>query len=134
MSEAPDPARRAAEHADAYSQIYADPEFTELRRRFRRLVFPLVAGFLAWYFLYVLLATYAHDFMATEVFGRVNVGLLLGLGQFVSTFGIAWWYAHRADRDLDPLAASLNSKHAALTERPLPAEPVQGGTGRGAAG
>ena len=43
---------------------------------------------MAWYFLYVLLADYAHDFMAKEVFGNVNVGLLFGLGQFVSTFTI----------------------------------------------
>jgi uncharacterized membrane protein (DUF485 family) len=127
VSEPRDPARRASEHADAYRSIHDTPEFAELRRRFRRLVFPLVAGFLAWYFVYVLLATYAHDLMATEVFGRVNVGLLLGLGQFVSTFGIAWWYAHRADRDLDPLAAELNARHAELTRRKAE-EPAARGT------
>ena len=31
-------------------------------------------AFLAWYLLYVLLSTYAPDFMATEVFGNVNLG------------------------------------------------------------
>lgn len=115
MTQQTDSARRAPEHADAYQQIYDSPEFAQLRARFRRLVLPLVAAFLGWYFLYVLLATYAHEFMAREVFGRVNVGLLLGLGQFVSTFGIAWFYARRADRDVDPLAARLNARYAALT-------------------
>ena len=61
-------------------------EFQALKRRFRRFVFPMTAFFLAWYFLYVLLADYAHDFMSTKVWGNITVGLLLGLGQFVSTF------------------------------------------------
>ena len=42
--------------------------------------------FLAWYLLYVLLADYAHDFMSTKVVGNINIGLILGLLQFVSTF------------------------------------------------
>ena len=35
-------------------------------RRFRRFVFPMTALFLVWYFLYVLLAAYAPDFMAHQ--------------------------------------------------------------------
>jgi uncharacterized membrane protein (DUF485 family) len=106
--------RRATENEAAYDLLYASPEFAHLRRRFRRLVLPLMAGFLAWYFAYVLLATYAHDFMAHEVAGRINVGLLLGLAQFVSTFAIAWFYAHRADRDIDPLSAALHTRYVDL--------------------
>ena len=119
---APDPARRTADNEAAYDLLHASPEFAELRRRFRRLVLPLTAGFLAWYFLYVLLATYAHDLMAHEVFGRINVGLLLGLAQFVSTFGIAWFYAHRAERDVDPLSAGLHTRYVDL----LAAEAAKG--------
>ena len=114
MTPVPDP-RRATQDADIYEQLHASPEFAELRRRFRRLVFPLTAAFLTWYFVYVLLATYRKEFMAREVFGHVNVGLLLGLGQFVSTFGIAWLYAHRAERDLDPAAEELHAKFSALS-------------------
>ena len=86
------------------------PEFEQLRRKFRRFVFPLTALFLAWYFLYVLLADYAHDFMATPVFGNVNVGLLLGLGQFVTTFAITTLYVWYANRHLDPLADKLRTR------------------------
>jgi uncharacterized membrane protein (DUF485 family) len=93
--------------ADAYQDIYNSPEFAELRLRFRRLVIPLVAGFLGWYALYVLTATYAHGFMKHEVVGHINVGLLFGLLEFVSTFGIAYLYSVRAEKDLDPLAADL---------------------------
>jgi len=72
-------------------------------------VFPVAVGFLVWYFAYVLLADYAHDFMATPVIGNVNVGLLFGLGQFVTTFAITTWYVWWANRNLDPLAEEIRA-------------------------
>jgi len=87
-----------------YRDVQLSPDFSELRRRFRRFVFPMTALFLAWYFLYVLLADYAGDFMSTKVFGNVNVALLLGLGQFVSTFAITMIYVRWADKEIDPAA------------------------------
>jgi uncharacterized membrane protein (DUF485 family) len=90
-----------------YERVQASPEFVELRRRFRAFAFPMTAAFLAWYFAYVLLSTYAVDFMSTPVVGNINVGLVLGLGQFVSTFLITWLYIRHADRSLDPLAEQL---------------------------
>ncbi|MEU0544317.1 DUF485 domain-containing protein [Nocardia sp. NPDC005978] len=88
----------------------ASPQFQELRNRLRRFVFPMTGLFLAWYVVYVLLGAYAHDLMATEVFGNINVGLLLGLGQFVSTFVITALYVRFADRELDPRAAALRAE------------------------
>jgi len=90
-----------------YEEVQESAEFAELRRRFRRFVFPMTALFLAWYFLYVLLAAYATDFMATKVFGNINVGLIFGLLQFVSTFTITMIYARWADREFDPTAEQL---------------------------
>ena len=46
------------------------------------------AAFLIWYLLYVLLASYAPGFMSIKVLGNINVGLIFGLLQFVSTFVI----------------------------------------------
>ena len=89
--------------------IQSSPEFAELRRRLRRFVFPMTALFLAWYATYVLLGAFAHDFMATKVFGNINVGLLIGLGQFLSTFIITGLYVRFADRELDPRAAAIRS-------------------------
>ncbi|GGL04134.1 DUF485 domain-containing protein [Nocardia jinanensis] len=86
------------------------PEFQELRNRLRRFIFPMAALFLLWYLGYVLLGAYAHDFMATRVFGEVNIGLLLGLGQFVSTFVITGLYVRFANRELDPRAAALRAE------------------------
>jgi len=92
---------------DPFVDLQGSSEFAELRSRFRKFVFPLTALFLAWYFLYVLLSTYAPAFMSTKVFGNVNIGLILGLGQFVSTFVITIIYVRWADREFDPRAAAL---------------------------
>jgi uncharacterized membrane protein (DUF485 family) len=89
--------------------IQDSPEFADLRRRLRRFVFPMTALFVAWYATYVLLAAFAHDFMAIKVFGNVNVGLLIGLGQFVTTFVITGLYVRFANRELDPRAAAIRS-------------------------
>jgi uncharacterized membrane protein (DUF485 family) len=93
-----------------YREVQVSPDFTELRRRFRRFVFPMTGLFLAWYFLYVLLAAYAHDFMSTKVVGNINVALLMGLGQFASTFIITMVYARWADRQIDPVAERLRGQ------------------------
>lgn len=90
-----------------YAEVQASPEFAELRRRFRGFIFPMTALFLVWYFTYVLLSTYAVDFMSTKVIGNINVGLLLSMGQFVSTFVITLVYRRWADRKLDPVAERL---------------------------
>jgi uncharacterized membrane protein (DUF485 family) len=61
----------------------------------------MTAAFLAWYFLYVLLSTYAHDFMSRSVVGNIHVGLVFGLLQFLSTFAVTMAYARWADTKLD---------------------------------
>jgi uncharacterized membrane protein (DUF485 family) len=45
--------------------------------------------------------------MSTKVVGNINIGLILGLLQFVSTFVITMTYARWADRTFDPAAESL---------------------------
>ena len=56
------------------------------------------------------LAPVWHDFMATPVIGSVNVGLLFGLGQFVTTFVITMLYVRYANRRLDPLAEKIRTE------------------------
>ncbi len=90
-----------------WATIQQSAEFVELRRRLRVFVFPMTAAFLVWYLLYVLLSDYAHDFMGTKVFGNINIGLIFGLLQFVSTFVITSLYVRYADRKLDPLAEKI---------------------------
>ena len=105
-----DPAERRLLTPEEYRQAQDSPEFTELRRRFRRFAFPMTVAFLAWYLLYVLLSTYAPDFMATPVFGNVNLGILLGLGQFVSTFLITQLYVRYSGKTTDPIADEMRER------------------------
>lgn len=109
LSESDVPARRVPSQQE-FVDMQESPEFQELRTRLRRFVFPVTAFFLAWYALYVLLATYATDFMATKVFGNVNLGLLLGLAQFVTTFVITGVYVKFAGRELDPRSAAIREE------------------------
>lgn len=94
----------------AFERVQGSPEFATLRTNFRSFAFPMTAAFIIWYFLYVLLSTYAHDFMSIPLFGYLNVGLTMGLLQFVTTFGITWLYVRHANRNLDPLAAQLRDE------------------------
>jgi uncharacterized membrane protein (DUF485 family) len=67
----------------------------------------MTIAFFTWYLLYVVLSGWARDFMAIKLLGNINVALVLGLLQFVSTFGIAWAYSRFAERKLDPLADEI---------------------------
>jgi uncharacterized membrane protein (DUF485 family) len=93
-----------------FREIQDSPEFQDLRSRLRRFVFPMSAVFLLWYFAYVTLGAFAHDFMAIRVWGDINVGLLVGLGQFVTTFIITAIYVRWANRELDPHADAIRAK------------------------
>jgi uncharacterized membrane protein (DUF485 family) len=102
----------SGERTDApdWPTVQASPEFQELRSRLRKFVFPLTAAFLVWYLLYVLLASYAPSFMAIKLAGNINVGLIFGLLQFVSTFAITTWYVKFADKKFDPAAAAIREE------------------------
>jgi uncharacterized membrane protein (DUF485 family) len=107
LTESPDRRQLTPEE---YLAAQRSPEFVELKRRFRRFAFPMTVAFLVWYLLYVLLSTYASDFMSTQVFGNVNVGLLFGLLQFVSTFAITHLYVAHADKNTDPIADEMRNR------------------------
>ena len=95
---------------DPYLALQSTSEFQALRKKFRGFVFPMTAFFLAWYFVYVLLSIFASDFMGTTLFGNINVGLIFGLGQFVTTFAITIIYARWANREFDPMADRLGAR------------------------
>ena len=99
------------------------PEFQELRKTHRGFVFPLAVVFLVWYLLYVVLAMYAPDLFAIRVFGNVNLGVILGLLQFVTTFAITGAYVSFANRKLDPKATAIRED---LEFRARPARGVHG--------
>ena len=102
----------------------ADPLLDDLSARHRRLVWPLVVFFLAWYMLLMLLAGYAPRLLSRAVGGHVNLAYLLALSQFPMTFLVAWRYSRSARRRLDPLAARLRAERAARDADAAHAEEV----------
>lgn len=90
-----------------FQQVQASPEFSRLRRTQRSFAFPMAVVFLVWYFVYVLLAAYAPEFMAIKVWGNINIGIVFGLLQFVSTFAITAAYVSFSNRRLDPQAVAI---------------------------
>ncbi|MCX4980072.1 DUF485 domain-containing protein [Streptomyces sp. NBC_00572] len=117
-TEAPPPPRNGTETAsvpvapttEQFVEVQEGAEFGELRRTYRSFAFPLTLAFIAWYLLYVLLSNYAGGFMGTKVFGNINVALVLGLGQFATTFLIAWLYSRHAANRLDPKSDAIRKR------------------------
>jgi uncharacterized membrane protein (DUF485 family) len=62
---------------------------------------------LVFYFLLPIGAAYFQSVYTIKVWGPVNVGILFALSQFVVAWGLAWFYAHRANAVFDPMAAEI---------------------------
>lgn len=102
-------ARRAGPPAaaDVYAEVHGSAAFQEVRRRYRRFVFPAAAAFLLWYLGYVVAATTAPGLMARPVVGALNVAMVAGLAQFATTFLLTWAYARHARLRRDQVALEL---------------------------
>lgn len=90
-----------------YLEVQRSPAFQEVRSRYRRFVIPAALAFLLWYLAYVVAATVAPGLMARPVVGMVNVAMLAGLGQFLTTFLLTWAYARHARLRRDRAALEL---------------------------
>jgi uncharacterized membrane protein (DUF485 family) len=97
----------AGSAADVYVEVQRSPAFQEVRSRYRRFVVPAVALFFTWYVAYVVTAISAPGLMARPVAGAVNVAMLAGLGQFLTTFLLTWAYARHARLRRDRAALEL---------------------------
>lgn len=101
----------AERHDPVYDELHASEDFVELRRRYLRFVIPATVAFLSWYLLYVVMSNWATGFMSREVVGNINVALVFGLLQFVTTFLIAFVYSRFAAARLDPIAGRLQRQY-----------------------
>ncbi|MPY59130.1 DUF485 domain-containing protein [Streptomyces spongiae] len=90
--------------------MYHDPEFPALRRAYRSFgavsVLLSVGGFLS----YVLLSSFAPALMNLELFGRLTLGLTLGLVQFVVMGLAAWRYVRHMRERVDPIVLRLRAQ------------------------
>ncbi|WP_169337850.1 DUF485 domain-containing protein [Propionicicella superfundia] len=94
----------------AYVRMQRSDDFQGLRRSFRTFAFPVVVAVLAWYFLYVLLSTFAEEFMGAPLVGTLTNGMIIGLIQFPTTWFATWLYMRRTATVLDPQAAELRQR------------------------
>jgi uncharacterized membrane protein (DUF485 family) len=84
-----------------WAKTQASEEFKQHRKKYRSFAFPMALGFLVWYFTFILLTTFARDFVSTPVFGNFNIAFVLAILQFVTTFLIAFIYDRYATKNLD---------------------------------
>ena len=96
------PAGSAQPPENDWAAAAQTPEFRELVQRRKRFVVPATIFFLAWYVGFIVLAGYAPGFMGDQFLtGGLTVGYVLALSQFVMTWGLAWMYLRKADREFE---------------------------------
>lgn len=104
MTQPATPVQRHVPTPDEFVAAQQSPEFQELRSKMRGFTFPMTVFFIVWFVLYVSLAMFAPNFMGIKIWGNINVGVLLGFGQFITTFLITYLYVKYADREIEPRA------------------------------
>ncbi|GAA1474570.1 DUF485 domain-containing protein [Corynebacterium felinum] len=96
--------------AQEFRDMQSSPQFAKLRSTYRSFTFPMSVAFFVWYIVYVITAIYFPGFMGQSVFGSVNVGVLFGFAQFVTTFLITWIYINYANKNIEPQAAAIREQ------------------------
>ncbi|WP_053725518.1 DUF485 domain-containing protein [Streptomyces sp. WM6378] len=128
--------------AEIYLQVHRSAAFQEVRRRYRRFVVPAALAFFAWYLAYVITAVSAPGLMARPVAGAVNVAMVAGLAQFLTTFLLTWAYARHARLRRDRAALELrwvvfeqnqqnNQQHSGPNQQAEQGRGARGTGGRG---
>ncbi|MES9509938.1 DUF485 domain-containing protein [Streptomyces sp. NPDC000609] len=107
--------RRGHSAADIYLEVQRSEAFQEVRRRYRRFVVPASLAFGVWYLVYVVAAVTAPGLMARPVAGAVNVAMVAGLGQFLTTFLLTGAYARHARLRRDRAALELRWQTQEMT-------------------
>lgn len=90
-----------------WDAIAEHPKFRELHRRKTTFLFGWWAFAAVLYLTLLLGAGYAPDLFRVKVIGNINVCYLFALLQFLSSWGIAMYYARVANKDFDRLTEEL---------------------------
>lgn len=86
-----------------WAAIAKNTKFIKLQKKKSSFLFSLwLLGSLP-YLLLIVGAGYAPDIFKARVLGRMNIGYLLCIFQFFWMILIANYYAHRTNKDFDPL-------------------------------
>lgn len=90
-----------------WAAIDTDPRFQALHRKKTTFLWSLMVFSMIYYFLLPIGAAYAPQLFKIKVWGPINVGLLFALSEFVVAWGLAWYYAQRANKEFDAEAQVL---------------------------
>lgn len=107
--------QRGRSAVDIYLEVQRSEAFQEVRRRYRRFIVPATLAFFVWYLAYVVMAVTAPGLMARPVAGAVNVAMVAGLGQFLTTFLLTGAYARHARLRRDRAALDLRWETQEMT-------------------
>lgn len=91
-----------------WEAVNADPRFQALHRKKSRFLWGLMVFSVIYYFLLPIGAAYFTDLFKTKVWGVINFGLVFAWSEFLVAWGLAWFYARRANAEFDALAAEIN--------------------------
>ncbi|MFF8673830.1 DUF485 domain-containing protein [Streptomyces sp. NPDC015242] len=111
-------------------RIADQPEFRSLRRAQRRFGTRATVVSAGGFLLYVLLSGFAPTVMNQPLFGRLTIGLTVGLGQFAVMGVTAWCYVRHMRTRVDPLARGLRSRLRESESRRARSAARSDGTGR----
>ena len=96
--------------------IERSPEFRELTARRHGFIAKAACVTFVTFAIYLGLATYATDFMATTV-GGVPIAWLAAMSQVLMTWAVTWTYLRKADREFAPLEQRVAERAGARFTR-----------------
>jgi len=102
-------AKRYEASTTEWDRIAATPQFKDLMATKKIFIVPAFVFFVVYYFTLPILVGYAPNFMATKVFGNVNIAYLFALSQFFMAWIIAGLYV-KAANDFDRLSKDIIEK------------------------
>lgn len=104
------PVSEATESQSIWDKIASSKEFQDLMATKKVFIVPAFIFFVVYYFALPVLVGYAPQFMATKVFGKLNLAYLFALSQFFVAWLIAGLYV-KAANDFDRLAKDILEKN-----------------------
>jgi uncharacterized membrane protein (DUF485 family) len=96
-----------AADAPRWDLVARNPDFQRLVRARRRFVVGMVVFASANLALYIVLVSWAPDFMASTITDGLSVGYVISIAEIVLVCALAGWYIRKAGRDWDPLLHRL---------------------------
>ena len=97
------------QHYD-WSAILENKTFRRLQRKKTTFLFSLWVFGCVPYLLFTIGAGYVPGLFKTRIVGRMNLGYLFCMVEFLMTIAIAIYYTYRTSRDFDPLTEELLSE------------------------